>query len=178
MIAGQHVYFIASLPMLHFPGKPPFSYGDFLASCGGLIPEAERRILEGIPRLFAGVPAYPRQPTLEKWAAFESALRNELVRLRCQQKKIEARHFMRGDTQAEPDYAQAAASAVKFISPLEAEFHLDQVRWFYLEELSFAHYFDFDFLVVYALKLLILERWERFNQADKMKLLEAALAVS
>ena len=35
--------------------------------------------------------------------------------------------------------------------------------------------FDLDFLIVYALKLLILERWEKVNSADKAALLKEVL---
>ena len=44
-----------------------------------------------------------------------------------------------------------------------------------MDELATGHYFDLDFLISYALKLLILERWERINSADKPRLLEEVL---
>ena len=47
--------------------------------------------------------------------------------------------------------------------PLEAELYLDRIRWEKLEELEKNHYFDITYLVAYALKLQILERWDRIN---------------
>jgi len=58
----------------------------------------------------------------------------------------------------------------------EAEKSLDEARWKFLDELSFGHYFDLDILIVYVLKLLLLERWGKINTADKTKILEGALA--
>jgi hypothetical protein len=52
---------------------------------------------------------------------------------------------------------------------------LDEARWRMLEELCVGHYFDLDFLIIYALKLLILERWQRIRTADGGRLLEEVL---
>ena len=38
-----------------------------------------------------------------------------------------------------------------------------------------GHYFDIDFLITYALKLLILERWENMRALDKERALEDLL---
>lgn len=61
-------------------------------------------------------------------------------------------------------------------SILEAERMLDGERWCMLDELSLGHYFDIDFLIVYALKILILERWERIRTADSTGKLQEILA--
>jgi hypothetical protein len=44
-----------------------------------------------------------------------------------------------------------------------------------LEELATGHYFDLVFLITYAYKLMILQRWENIRSADGMILLEQAL---
>ena len=61
-------------------------------------------------------------------------------------------------------------AAYKSTSILEAEKILDQARWEFLESLSFGHYFDFDLLLGYLLKLKILERWDKVQRADKERL--------
>jgi hypothetical protein len=66
-------------------------------------------------------------------------------------------------------------AAYRSASILEAEKILDQARWNFLDALSFGHYFDFDYLLVYGLKLKILERWEKIQKADKEILLQAAV---
>ena len=67
-------------------------------------------------------------------------------------------------------------TAYRNTSILEAEKILDQARWNFLEALSFGHYFDFDYLLVYGLKLAILARWDKIQKADKEQLLNAAVA--
>jgi Protein of unknown function (DUF2764). len=51
-------------------------------------------------------------------------------------------------------------------SPREGERILDEARWRFLEELAIGHYFDRDVLITYALRLKILERWERIGDAS------------
>jgi len=60
--------------------------------------------------------------------------------------------------------------AYKTPSILEAEKTLDQARWEFLDSLSIGHYFDFNYLLSYLLKLKILERWDRIQRADKERL--------
>jgi len=57
-------------------------------------------------------------------------------------------------------------------SIFEAERALDLERWRLLDELSFGHYFDFDALLIYALKLKILERWLKIEIADKERIIK------
>jgi hypothetical protein len=60
---------------------------------------------------------------------------------------------------------------------MEAEKLLDEIRWKMLDELAGNHYFDFDALVAYAYKLLILQRWETIQRAEGITLLHEALGL-
>jgi hypothetical protein len=66
-------------------------------------------------------------------------------------------------------------AAILNASPLDAEKALDETRWKALDELATGHYFDLDFLISYALKLRILERWEKIQGAEGTVLLHQAL---
>lgn len=168
---SYYTYLISSLPMLNFSTKMPFSLEVFFAKCEGLIAGADLEILrnacyKGID--FLNATACGR---LRQWVSFEVGLRNELARVRARGKKIDPAKFIRL-----PDYPQfqishmALAAHRHSIHVLEAEKILDQERWNFLEQLSFGHYFDFDFLLIYALKLKILERWDQLEKADKERL--------
>lgn len=108
--------------------------------------------------------------TLKEWVNFEVALRNELVRARAARRKVDPLKFIRLPDNPQAHISHVALAAYRSISILEAEKILDQERWSFLEHLSFGHYFDFDFLLIYALKLKILERWEKIQKADKQLL--------
>jgi hypothetical protein len=61
---------------------------------------------------------------------------------------------------------------------MEAEKALDLERWRELDELTLGHYFDLDALIVYAIKLTRLEKWDKVYAADKKRILEENLATA
>lgn len=174
-MAAYYTYLISSLAMLHFGMKPPFSFEKFIGICSKLIPEKDIAILDSIPKIQPGLDK-GRQPTLMLWQGFEIALRNELVKIRASHKRIDPLQFMRQTNYSDFSLVHMAMQAQRNPSILEAEMALDQQRWYFLDGLSLGHYFDLDALIVYALKLLLLERWEKINSADKTKILEETLA--
>jgi hypothetical protein len=115
---------------------------------------------------------------LQRWRRWEINLRNELVKIRAQKLGVDAYEFIVPSTFM-MGTAELAAEASGMINPLEAERFIDRARWSYLEELEVGHYFDVERLVVYALKLQLLERialherergQERFEQIfEKLK---------
>lgn len=48
-------------------------------------------------------------------------------------------------------------------TPLEKEIRIMEYQWDKLEELSVGHFSDFDALLIYKIKLMILLRWWSFN---------------
>ncbi|MBL7170724.1 MAG: DUF2764 family protein [Candidatus Omnitrophica bacterium] len=168
-MTAYYTYLISSLPMLHFGTKPPFPFDKFCQLCEGLIPDKNIDILKKA-----------------SWLAFDRALRNELVKIRAAHKKLDPLKYLREKNLGQstrgqspffsPNITNIALHAYRTPSILEAEKFLDQARWRFLDELAIGHYFDIDYLIVYANKLLILERWERINTLDRVKALEKALA--
>ncbi|MCK9432345.1 MAG: DUF2764 family protein [Candidatus Omnitrophica bacterium] len=173
---SYYVYLISSLPFLSFSAKPPFGLAEFYARCRDLIPEKEYKILSGLGEekdYFLS----PRLPAvLKEWAAFEITLRNELARARAGRKKTDPLKFLRLPEAPQAEISHVAMNAYRSASVLEAEKILDQARWDFLENLSCGHYFDFKHLALYALKLMILERWEKIQKADKEYLLNGVIA--
>ena len=162
--------------MLNFASRLPFSLEDFFARCSGLISEKELKTLRNVCYKETYLLDYVQGGVLGSWVNFEIALRNELVRARARRKKIDPSRFLRS-----PDYPQAhisrvAMAAYRSTSPLEAEKILDAQRWSFLDSLSLGHYFDSDSLLIYALKLKIMERWDKIENADKENLFNAAIA--
>lgn len=174
-MSSYYIYLISSLPMLHFDEKAPFSFDRFLEMCRELIPADDLELIKLAARL--GIDICPtEQPTLKIWCEFETTLRNELVKVRAVRRKIDPSRYTRRNGFVDSRITQLAINAVRNPSILEAERILDQGRWRVLDELSLQHYFDIDLLIVYALRLLILEKWDRVNTADTRRLVEETLA--
>jgi hypothetical protein len=168
-----YTYIIASLPALTFPALPPINRQKFLDACRDLVTAEELLLLEAL--LEDKELPVKDYALLARWVDFDTALRNELVNLRAGRKRKDPQKYIRENIYWSPEAIHAAMAAYKDISILDAEKILDLERWRYLDELCAGHFFDFEFLIVYALKLKILERWEKIRRADKVKLLEEAL---
>jgi hypothetical protein len=173
---AYYTYLISSLPRLNFSAKAPFSLGDFFTKCKNLIPEKEFGILRSLDRQDFYVLDARSAASLEQWANFEIARRIGLVRARAARKKIDPVKFLRLPDSPQAQISRVAMVAYRSTSILEAEKVLDQARWDFLEELNLGHYFDFDCLLIYGLKLMILERWDKIQKSDKEYLLNAAIA--
>lgn len=159
--------------MLYFGVKPPFSFERLLGMCEGVISREDIDIVKASARL-DGACGGPKAGS--KWRDFDTTLRNELVKIRASRKKTDPGKYIRGEAYPDPFISHIAIHAQRNPSILEAEKALDKERWRFLEELGTQNIFCLESLIVYANKLLILERWERINAMDKSQALEKALA--
>jgi hypothetical protein len=153
---SQYYYFVASLPLLDFHKQATFSYSEFLK-------ESARHLSVKDFSLFTKAtlqydPVEAPHPLLQRWADFNRRLKNEIVRFRAKKFSKDSVDFMRGDHYVPLEMTDIVSHVTKLKNPLEAEKALDFFRWEKLEELSSGHFFDLEFLIVYALKLQILDR--------------------
>ena len=172
---SYYTYLISSLPLLQFANKPALTLHDFFSRCAQLIPQSEAALIKQVVSADAYALDISRPGILLKWKEFDLALRNELVKARELRKKVDHLRFLRQDTHFDINITHIAQAALRHTSILEAERYLDLERWKALDEIARGHYFDLDFLMVYALKLAILERWVKIEAADKDTLIEKAL---
>ncbi|MDP2043671.1 MAG: DUF2764 family protein [Candidatus Omnitrophota bacterium] len=173
---NYYIYLISSLPMLHFATKPVLSLKGFLNSCAELINQPELALIQQAISTDAYALDASGPGALLKWKEFDSALRNELAKARAIRKKTPVEKFLRPAAQSDMNITHIAQAALRRPSILEAEKYLDLERWKALDEISSGHYFDLDFLLVYALKLVILERWGKINFSDKTGIIEKVLS--
>ena len=176
-MAAYYIYLMASLPMLHFGTKAPFSYEKFLLMCKDLIPEKDIAMLEAIGRGDEHIYQHSF-PTLREWSRFNTAVRNELVRIRAGHKHVDPAKYLRHEEYYDSSISHIAINAHRNPSILEAEGMLDAERCLALDEISAGHYFDVDILIAYAYKLLILEKWDMMRAADRQQLLLEAIRAS
>jgi len=148
----KYYYLVAQLPFLDFAKPLGISSQGFLSEVRKWTDEKTFSLIEGA-RLenFEGVRT--ASTVLDTYREFEKDLRTQLAQVRMLKR--------RGVTHEQEE------DSFHFISgkdPLEQEVHLFRLRWDYLDELSQDHFFDRDYLIIYYLKVQILERLEGFDE--------------
>jgi hypothetical protein len=157
----QYYYLVASLPMLMADGLPPLSSPAWLELCREHVAAADYALLSRIS--FAELDVRPGDPGVwSDYSSWETALRNELALQRAQRLDLDPAPFLR------PALFHAGLSlvvkdALAAGSPMASESALDRRRWSYLEELETGTQFGMGRLIVYRLKLLLLERRNRWR---------------
>lgn len=170
---AEYYYLVSSLPFLRFSERPPLTYSQFLEQCE-IWPGKEafaqlqcaRVDIENIP--VEGI----RNESLKQWILFENSLRNQLVKLRAQRLGVQPEAHMRRDLPWDPSVVARLSEVLKERSPFEAELALLEMRWQFLTHQEAGHYFDLDALVIYALKLQLLERSMRFDPEAGKRVLQ------
>lgn len=153
---GAYYYAVAALPALSYGGKPAMEYEIFLEFMKDQLAPADFAVLEGV-RLGETGNKTGDKPALTAWKRWELSLRNELVRQRASRLRKDPEDYLEtGEESLDP--FKTAKEAFDAEDPLEAEERLDRSRWAYLEELETGHYFDVERLMIYSLKLQLLER--------------------
>lgn len=165
MSPRAYYYLMATLPELGFDRAPPISSQDFLERCAEHLPARSYGLLAetGLSEGPAAVRA--RLVVHGIWYPWERTLRQELARLRARRLDGElARSELPSGPEAPPaGAAEVAMRVMRLDSPRGAEDELDRARWDFLERLEFGRYFTLERLVVYLLKLRILERRAVFD---------------
>ena len=147
--------------MLFFADAPPFSSRDWLELCREQVAADDHELLARIG-LNALTPRPGDHDLWRAYAAWETALRNELTLQRAQRLGISPDPFLR----EAPFYSGLPLMVRETLdagTPKAVEMALDRRRWSTLEELETATQFDLGRLIVYRLKLTLLERKNRFR---------------
>lgn len=159
-MARAYYYFAASLTHLQFGAKEPQPVEVFLKDCERLMDPQDylcvKSVIEG-----TAVPSGNR--TAAAWIKFEHDLRNELAFQRAEKKAVNPAGHIRGTRDASAQAREIVGQALKAANPLEGEKFIDAARWQYLEELAVGQQFNFDYILIYAVKLKILERYHHLE---------------
>lgn len=150
---------------MDFHAKAPITYEQFLESCRSELSEQDFAMIKAASLDYDGEPV-GRNALFDNWLRFYRGLRNELAWFRAQEFNKDPYDHMRGDRHVESVIVDIIAEASKSANPLVAERALDRVKWQKLEELLQGHYFDLEVLIVYAIKLQILDKYRKINSSE------------
>ena len=170
----QYYYLVASLPLLRPDDPPPFSSAAWLELCREHAAGNDHALLARIS--FDSLGALPGDHAVwQSYSSWETALRNELAVQRAQRLGLSPDPFLH---QA-PFHAGLHALAREALAagtPRAVEATLDRRRWSRLEGLEAGTQFDLGRLIVYRLKLLLLERKSRLQAGPGLESFTAAYA--
>ncbi len=163
---NRYYYLVSSLPHLEFGTKPVISKQAFFAECGKWLSQKDLNLLQTADKdILENTPAQPE--VLKEWGRADKSLREDLSIAREAKK--------RSSSEKPPEFA---ASIFDKENPLLMETEFERKRWAMLDELEFGCYFDVNILVIYLLKLKILERLGMFNKDEGIKAFDNACEVA
>jgi len=148
----RYYYFIAELPVLFFGKEPALPMTWFVEEAEKCLTPLDYQQLQEIHYLSCEVlPDDP--PILQTYKQFEYELRSDIAALRHARKP-------------QQDYKPSAfpLTLVKEGDPLTVEKNLLLFRWRFLESLEPSHHFDFAFIIIYYLKLQLLQKFFTFDK--------------
>jgi hypothetical protein len=169
-MTGYKYYLISSLPELRWGEPPPLSIDSFLEISRKWITTREAKILEGLvmnPEECAVSPS----KLVREWADWEFALRNRMVRIRGSVLKTNASAYYRNADKTFfmfNEQEHDLSSIFSMHNPADKERRLDALRWARLDAMEFDHWFDFEKLCIYKMKLALCEKWIARNKDKGM----------
>jgi len=147
----KYYYMVAQLPTLVFDRDPGMDIPTFLEEAGKWLSRRDFDALKDADLNDLDTEKGETK-TLRSYRDFEHSLRYRIAAWR--------RSMRGGEALRRPDFP---ASLVKEGNPLDVEKKLLRHRWNFIEAMETEHDFDLDFLILYFLKLQILDRLSRFD---------------
>lgn len=153
-------------------------------------PEAENKLLS----LFYEYALNEKNTFIKQWFSFELNLKNILTALNCQnfnyhteKQLIKTKNSVVYDllksNRLKPDLFEEELPFAETIfriaesdkSMLEKEKSIDSIKWDWLEEHTFFHYFTIEKILGFLIKLQIIERWMKLDTETGKQLLQRLL---
>lgn len=156
----KYYYFISQLPSLSFDRPSSMNIPMFLEEAEKWMSKRDYRLLTTV-RYEETAPEKPIHKLWQAYRDFELQFRSDLVRWR--EEKRKGRELKR---------LSFPVTLVKEGNPLEIEKNLLLYRWQFIDALEGEHHFDLGFLILYYLKLQILNRLTKFNKEDGAQIFE------
>ena len=150
-MSNKYYYLGASLPYLKLEEGPPITKEGFLSECTKWLNPADLTVLSNLNE--DGFKERAEDPdVIKEWKRFDLALRRDLAQVREARKKS-----------LYEKVPPSVSAILDGADPLLMEKRIARKRWNFLEEKELGNYFDRDVLLLYFLRLQILERLSRFS---------------
>lgn len=161
----KYYYLVAQLPFLQFDKKPKVARLEFLQEAKKWL--NSRNFINLVRASIDDFTPHIQDPGILKiYKNFEKTLKEELASIRKASK--EAHDFKA---------FEIVKARVLEGNPLEVEKKLLKLRWDFIETQEKEHYFDLEAVVLYFLKLQILERLFSFDKEKGLEVFDSLCEV-
>ena len=160
MIA-HYYYFVASLPTLKPDEAPRMSSIRHLELCGRYLTSEHLAQLRNA--VWDRLAPKSDNRTIAQWQAFEIGLRNQLAILRARVRGEDVLPHLR-EVPRPTVVIPRVRAAFDAGDPLSVERRLFEIRWRFLGWLDREHFMSLDSLIIYRIKLQLLERRASMNR--------------
>ncbi len=170
-MSKSYYYFVASLPTIEFNSSSAMSCEDFLEQCQRLVSPEDCCLLNS---LFSdsGEVVSSENKTYQAWLRFFQGFENTLVLFRAERAHKDPAKILRGEVQFSSVFGEMIHQVTKTDNLLEAEKMMDSLLWDFLDNLETGQFYNLDYLIVYALKLKIVDRYAKINSTRGREIFE------
>lgn len=173
MASALYPFLVSQLPGLRLGEKPFYGSDAFLALCRPHLDPGPFAALAAVSLLTG--PAVACE-TERRWRDFDVYLRNRVAEWRAGRAGADVERWRRPETDVFPSSQREMEEALGAAQPLARERALDTLRWRHLDNLVTGHEFDFDALVNYRLRLLLVEKWAALDAGRGRELINTLAA--
>ena len=156
---AEYYYFASSLPMLVMGKESPISYDEFMEMAGRYLSKKDYESLLSLST--ESFEADPSSRIAKEWKVFHDRIETLLVQERASVLGFEGYGKSEGEDKALRDRIH---SIVSDMDPLEAEKAILAMYFDFLSSCSGGSPFSTETLMIYALKLQLMERASAFSQ--------------
>lgn len=153
----KYYYLVAQLPMLFFGREAEITAEKFWEEAEKWLSRRDFHLLKSLD-LGQMTEELAGNPVVRSVSRFEKGVKQDIANWR---------KAKRLDQEYRPETIPSAY--LKEGNPLEKEERLLKLRWDLLDQLEREHHFDIGFVVIYYLKLQILQRLLAFNKEEGLK---------
>ncbi len=159
----QYYNLPASLPYIDYDTESFLSPAEFCEQCEPWLTPSDLTVIQGLAKE-GGLADFldHLERVLPEYASYERGLRTALAQTRAQ--KLQRDYFAPSGVSTGGEIERDTVEAFAQPDALQREMVLDRRRWAKLDELAVGHIFDIIFLVVYGLKLRLLQRKTSFTR--------------
>lgn len=160
-MASDFIYILSTLPMLKLDGEGAWEYERFLDDCENLVSPREFHILKNLT-------LYPdashHNHVLNEWRHWMTVMGDMVVKYRAKALGVDPTPYLRSEKDEYPGDERVLESIMSQPGLFAKQQAWEALQWEKLQDLEDESTFTWNALLVYALKLLILQNRRRYEQ--------------